>query len=127
MAAGIVCCRTGPLRAERPLRGAYTGQGERSSLGPPVGRVDLASDDSFYLQHLGGGKEVGVAPDAPLAVGATAEGGEDVAGVFADVAAFVGGEGDFEEVPADGEISADGDLLDVGTDFKVAISIMARN
>ena len=63
---------------------------------------------------LGGGEEVGVAPDAPLAVGAAAEGGEDVAGVLADFAAFDGGEGDFEEVPADGEIAADGDLLHVG-------------
>ena len=64
-------------------------------------------------RQLGGGEEVGVAPDAPLAVGAAAEDGEDVAGVFAGFAAFDGGEGDFEEVPADGQVALDGDLLDV--------------
>jgi hypothetical protein len=63
-----------------------------------------------------------------LAVGSAAEGGEDVAGVLTDVAAFVRSEGDLEEVPADGEVSADGDLLDVGADSEGCdLSIMARN
>ena len=66
------------------------------------------------MSGLGGSEEVGVAPDAPLAVGAATERGEDIACVFADMAAFDWGDGDFEEVPAEGEIAADGDLLEAG-------------
>src|SRR5258705_7404070 len=73
--------------------------------------------NTFRDRSLGGGEEIGVAPDAPLAVGAATERGEDVACVLADLAAFDWGEGYFEEVPADGDVSADGDLLDVGAAF----------
>jgi hypothetical protein len=51
---------------------------------------------------LCGGEEVGVAPDAPLAVGAATERGEGVAGVFASLASGDRGKRYFEEVPADG-------------------------
>jgi hypothetical protein len=37
-------CRTGPLRVERPLRGVYAGLAGIISIGPPVGRDDLSSD-----------------------------------------------------------------------------------
>ena len=33
-------CRTGPLRAGRSLRNAYTGLGKMSGIGPPVGRKE---------------------------------------------------------------------------------------
>jgi hypothetical protein len=49
-----------------------------------------------------------------LPVTATTQRGEDVACVLACLAAFDGEEGDLEEVSADGEIAADGDLLHVG-------------
>ena len=62
-------------------------------------------DNNFRGESLDEGEEVGVARDAPLAVGAAAEGGEGVAGVFDGFAAFDGGEVDFEEIPADGEVA----------------------
>jgi hypothetical protein len=40
----------------------------------------------------GGDEKIGVAPDAPLAVGAAAEDGEDVACVLASLTAFNGSE-----------------------------------
>src|SRR5271170_5814029 len=60
------------------------------------------------------GEEIGVAPDAPLAVGTATESAERVAGMFAGFSAFDGGEGDLEEIPAEGEVAAYRDLLDVG-------------
>jgi hypothetical protein len=59
-------------------------------------------------------EKVGVAPDAPLAVGAATKRGEGVACMFDGFATLDGREIDFEEVPADGEIAIDGDLLNVG-------------
>src|SRR5260370_25880000 len=73
--------------------------------------------NDFRDRSLGGGEEVGVAPDAPLAVAATTQCGEDVACVLAGFATFDWGEGDFEEVPTDGEVAADVDLLRAGTAF----------
>jgi hypothetical protein len=70
--------------------------------------------NNFRDGRLGGGEEVGVAPDAPLAVGAATERGEDVASVFAGFASGDGCKRYFEKVPAYGEIAADGDLLNVG-------------
>src|ERR1700733_234638 len=63
------------------------------------------------------GEEVGVAPDAPLTVCSTTKRGEGVAGVFAGFASGNGSKRYFEEVPADGEIAADSDLLHVGATF----------
>ena len=40
----LLSCRTGPLRVGRPLRGVCTGLARINSLGPPVGRDDLSSD-----------------------------------------------------------------------------------
>ncbi len=61
--------------------------------------------------------EVGVAPDAPSAVGSSAEDSEDVSRVFAGFASFDWREGDLEEVPANSKVAVDGDLLHVGAAF----------
>ena len=71
---------------------------------PPL-RCASVGMTKFKSGLLDEGEEVGVARDAPLAVGAAAEGGESVAGVFDGFAAFDGGEVDFEEIPADGEVT----------------------
>ncbi len=68
-------------------------------------------------QMLGGSEHVGVAPDAPLAVGSAAKDGEGVAGALDGLASCKGRDLDFEEIPADGKIAVDGDLLHVGADF----------
>jgi hypothetical protein len=42
-------CRTGPLRAERPLRGGCTGLGWTGRIGPPVGRMEEDSTNGSLV------------------------------------------------------------------------------